>query len=117
MPLLDRLVPRLPPDFAEREAVGRGAWASATSTYSSMARIAARRSVPCTSNPQVRCMYTPVKAQASERFVQVAAARNGTCAIGRTSRKVFCWGTDGFVLAQGVGGPVYVPTQIVEPVS
>jgi alpha-tubulin suppressor-like RCC1 family protein len=74
-------------------------------------------SVPCTSNPGIRCMYTPVQAQTSERFVQVAAARNGTCAIGRTSRKVFCWGTDGFALAQGVGGPVYVPTRIVEPAS
>lgn len=72
-------------------------------------------SVACASNPQINCLYTPVRAQSSERFVQVAAARESTCAISRSSRRVFCWGIDGFTLAQGVGGPVYVPTRIVEP--
>ncbi|HYH79665.1 MAG TPA: hypothetical protein VEX86_07700 [Longimicrobium sp.] len=71
----------------------------------------------CASNSMVKCAYTPVQAQSSERFVQVAAARASTCAIGRTSRKVFCWGTDAVPLAQGLGQPVYVPTRIVEPAS
>jgi len=72
-------------------------------------------STPCASNPQVRCLYTPVRVQSSERFVQVAAARESTCAIARASRKVYCWGSDSYALAQGLGQPVYVPTRIVEP--
>jgi alpha-tubulin suppressor-like RCC1 family protein len=72
-------------------------------------------STPCASNPQINCLYTPVRVQSSERFVQVAAARESTCAIARATRKVYCWGSDSYTLAQGVGQPVYVPTRIVEP--
>ena len=72
-------------------------------------------SVSCASHPAIQCLYTPVRVQSSERFVQVAAARESTCAISRSSRRVFCWGNDGYTLAQGVGGPAYVPTRIVEP--
>ncbi|HYH83624.1 MAG TPA: hypothetical protein VEX86_27765, partial [Longimicrobium sp.] len=72
-------------------------------------------SASCTSNPQVHCVYTPVKVQSSERFVQVTASRETTCAIARASRKVYCWGTDSYTTGQGLGTSVYVPTRIVEP--
>lgn len=72
---------------------------------------------PCSSNDVVRCAYTPVKARTSQRFVQIAAARQATCAIGRSNRKVYCWGVDAYPQAQGLGQPRYVPTQIVEPAS
>lgn len=60
------------------------------------------------------CYRTPVPVLSSERFVQVEAGREFTCAIARGSRKVFCWG-DYRTVGQGLGQPVYVPTRIVEP--
>lgn len=60
------------------------------------------------------CYRTPRPVQSDERFVQVEAGREFTCAISRASRNAFCWGSyDG--VAQGIGAPVYVPTRIVSP--
>lgn len=60
------------------------------------------------------CYRTPVPVLSDERFVQVEAGREFTCAIARGDRKVYCWGS--YVgVAQGLGQPVYVPTRIVEP--
>lgn len=60
------------------------------------------------------CYRTPRPVQGGERFVQVEAGREFTCALSRASRNAFCWG-DAFGVAQGIGGPVYVPTRIVSP--
>jgi hypothetical protein len=52
--------------------------------------------------------------QGSERYVQVEAGREFTCALSRASRNALCWG-DYRGVAQGIGAPVYVPTPIVSP--
>lgn len=67
--------------------------------------------VPCDGN---FCYRTPVPVLSAERFVQVEAGREFTCAIARGDRRVYCWG-DYRGVAQGLGQPVYVPTRIVEP--
>jgi alpha-tubulin suppressor-like RCC1 family protein len=60
------------------------------------------------------CYRTPVPVLGGERFTQVEAGREFTCAIAQVGRRVYCWG-DYRGVAQGLGQPVYVPTRIVEP--
>jgi alpha-tubulin suppressor-like RCC1 family protein len=60
------------------------------------------------------CYRTPRPVQGSERYVQVEAGREFTCALSRASRNALCWG-DYRGVAQGIGAPVYVPTPIVSP--